>query len=79
MGDEGKVVLSEGERLGEIGNGKRVAIVVSALLVVAALIVVMVVGFRGRHVSRNAAALTAPIVVSPPPAAPGSVVHTPPP
>ena len=79
MGDEGKVVLSETERLGEIGNGKRVAIVVGALVVVAALIVVMVVGFRGRHISRNAAALTAPLVAPPRPGAPGSVVRTPPP
>ena len=56
--------MSEGERLGEIGNGKRVAVIVAAVFVVAALVTVIVAGFRGRHISRNAAAMTEPVTTS---------------
>lgn len=52
--------MSEGQKLREMGNGKRTVIVLLAVLVVSALIAVLVVGFRGRHIRRNAAAMTTP-------------------
>lgn len=53
--------MSEGQKLGEMGNGKRTAIIVLAVLAISALVAVLVVGFRGRHIKRNAAAMTAPV------------------
>ena len=44
----------------KLGRGKRVLIMLAGLIVVAALIGEVVAGFRGRHISRNAAALTTP-------------------
>lgn len=55
--------MTEGQRIGEMGNGKRTAIVATAVVVVGALIAILSVGFHGRHIARNAAALTAPLVV----------------
>jgi uncharacterized membrane protein YjjB (DUF3815 family) len=45
----------------ETGRGRRLAILLLATIIVALVIGAVVVGFRGRHISRNAAALTAPI------------------
>ena len=53
--------MSEGQKLGEMGNGKRTMIILAAVLVVAALIGVLVVAFRGRHIRRNAAAMATPV------------------
>jgi hypothetical protein len=52
--------LSEVVKKTEVGRTRRVVFLLAAVLVVAALTGVVVAGFRGRHVSRNAAALTAP-------------------
>ncbi|HXJ22244.1 MAG TPA: serine/threonine-protein kinase [Polyangia bacterium] len=61
--------MSAEEMMGEIGGGKRFAIVVIAVLVVAAVVLVVVLGFRGKKVATNAAALT-PVAVPSEPAAP---------
>jgi hypothetical protein len=65
--------MSAEEMMGEIGGGKRVAIIVAAVAVVLAVIVGLVVMFRGKHVAQSAAALT-PVTVptqpTPPPAPP---------
>jgi len=53
--------MSKGQQLGEMGNGKRTAIVLIAVLAVSALVAVVVVGFHGRHIRRNAAAMTSPV------------------
>lgn len=53
--------MSEGQKIGEMGNGKRTMIILVAVLVVSALIGVLVIGFRGRHIRRNAAAMAAPV------------------
>ena len=55
--------MSKSQRLDEMGNGKRTMIIVIALLVVAALIAVLAMGFRGRHIGRNAAAMATPVGV----------------
>ena len=52
--------LIEAVKKTEVGRTKRVLFVLATLLVVAALTGVVVAGFRGRHISRNTAALTAP-------------------
>jgi len=44
----------------ETGRGKRVAFTVAVVLVVATLIAVVAIGFRGRHIPQNAAAMTTP-------------------
>jgi flagellar basal body-associated protein FliL len=44
----------------EIGRGRRLAIMVAVVLVAAALIGVVAAGFRGRHISQDAAAMTTP-------------------
>ena len=46
----------------EMGNGRRAEIIGTAVVGVVALVVLLIVGFRGRHVGRNAAALTTPQV-----------------
>jgi hypothetical protein len=72
--------MSEAEMIGEIGSGKRVAIIVAAVLVVLALVGVMFVAFRGKHVAQSAAALTpvaVPVQPTPPPAP--AAAPTPPP
>jgi hypothetical protein len=43
------------------GGGKRAAFLVIAVLAVAVLFTVVVVGFRGRNIPRNAAAMTTPL------------------
>jgi hypothetical protein len=48
----------------KIGRGKRVAIMVAGIVVVAALLGVVVVGFRGGHISRDSAAMTTPVPAS---------------
>ena len=53
--------MTEGQKLGEMGNGKRTLIILVAVLVLSALIAVLIVGFRGRHIRRNAAAMSAPV------------------
>lgn len=45
----------------KIGRGKRVALIVIAALAVAVLFTVVVVGFRGRNIPQNAAAMTTPV------------------
>jgi uncharacterized membrane protein YjjB (DUF3815 family) len=46
----------------ETGRGRRLAIVILALAVVALVIGAVAMGFRGRHISRSADALTKPVV-----------------
>lgn len=46
----------------EMGNGRRAEIIGTAVVGAVALVVLLVVGFRGRHIGRNAAALTMPQV-----------------
>ena len=46
----------------EVGNGRRTEIIGTAVVGVVALVVLFVVGFRPRHIGRNAAALTTPQV-----------------
>jgi hypothetical protein len=46
----------------EMGNGRRAEIIGTALVGLVALVVLLIVGFRGRHIGRNAAALTTPQV-----------------
>lgn len=53
--------MSEGQKLGEMGNGKRAMIILVAVLVVSALIGMLIIGFHGRHVRRNAAAMATPV------------------
>ncbi|HEX3696140.1 MAG TPA: hypothetical protein VH374_12220 [Polyangia bacterium] len=52
----------------EKGRGTWIVVALLAVALVAILIGVVASGFRGRHVSRNAAALTEPRHNSPPPA-----------
>ena len=52
--------MSLSQKLDEMGNGKRTAIILIAVLVLCALVGIVVVGFRGRHVGRNAAAMATP-------------------
>ena len=47
-------------RATKVGRGRRVVIMLAAVLMVAVLIGVVVAGFRGRHISRNAKAMTTP-------------------
>jgi hypothetical protein len=54
-------VMSESQKLGEMGNGKRAMIVLAAVLVGSALIGVLVSGFHGSHIRRDAAAMAAPV------------------
>ena len=44
----------------EMGNGRRVEIIGTAVVGVLALVALLIVGFHGRHIGRNAAALTTP-------------------
>ena len=53
--------MTEGQKLGEMGNGKRTMIILVAVLVVFGLIGVLVIGFHGRHIRRNAAAMVTPV------------------
>jgi hypothetical protein len=53
--------MSEGQKLGEMGNAKRTMIILVAVLVVSALVGVLILGFRGRHIRRNAAAIATPV------------------
>ena len=46
----------------EMGNGRRAEIIATAMVGLVALVGLLVVGFRGRHIGRNAAALTMPQV-----------------
>jgi hypothetical protein len=46
----------------EMGNGRRAEIIGTAVVGVVALVVLLIVGFRGSHIGRNAAALTTPQV-----------------
>lgn len=55
--------MTEAQRLGEMGGGKRTAIIVAMIVVLTALIAFLVIGFRGRHIGRNAAAMTQSIDV----------------
>ena len=57
--------MSEMVRHTKIGRGRRVAILVAAVVLVAVLIGVVVTGFRGGHVSQNAAAMTTPVGAAP--------------
>lgn len=61
----------------EMGNGRRTEIIGTAVVGVVALVVLLIVGFRGSHIGRNAAALTAPIVGHIPSAAPHPVAARP--
>jgi hypothetical protein len=65
--------MSAEEMMGEIGGGKRIAIIVAAVAVVLAVVVGLVMMFRGRHVAQSAAAMTpmnVPTQQTPPPAPP---------
>ena len=48
----------------KIGRGRRVAIAAVVVIVVALLLGVVVVGFRGRHILQNSAAITTPAPAS---------------
>jgi Mn2+/Fe2+ NRAMP family transporter len=48
-----------------VGRGKRFVIIFAALFVVVALIAVVAAGFRNRHISQNAAAMTTPLAPAP--------------
>jgi hypothetical protein len=48
----------------EMSNGRRTAIIGTAVVGVVALVGLLVAGFRGRHIQRNAAAMTMPLVGS---------------
>jgi hypothetical protein len=61
---ENDPAMNEMVRKVKIGRGRRVAITAVAILVVGLLLGVVVVGFRGRHILRNSAAMTAPAPVS---------------
>ncbi len=54
--------MSPDPKIAEMGNGRRAGIIGTAVVGVLALIGILVVGFRGRHIGRNAAALTMPLV-----------------
>lgn len=45
----------------ETGRGKKVAVLVAALFAVVLVLWVVAASFRGRHVTRNAGALTHPV------------------
>jgi hypothetical protein len=65
--------MSAEEMMGEIGGGKRIAIIVAAVAVVLAVVVGLVMMFRGKHVAQSAAAMTpvnVPTQQNPPPAPP---------
>ena len=68
--------MSAEEVMGEIGGGKRFGIVIAAVVVVAAIVAVIVLGFRGKKVAQNAAALT-PVTVPEQPAAPHAAAGRP--
>ncbi len=55
------LVTGEMVKKTEIGRGKRVVIVVLAVVVVVALLGTVVSGFRGRHIVLNSNAITAPV------------------
>jgi hypothetical protein len=44
-----------------MGNGSRTMIILVAVLVVSGLIGVLVMGFSGRHIRRNSAAMATPV------------------
>ena len=46
----------------EMGNGRRAEIIGTAVVGVVALVGLLIVGFRGKQIGRNAAALTTPQV-----------------
>ena len=48
-----------------VGRAKRLVIILAALLVVTALIAVVAAGFRGTHISQDAAAMTTPLAPAP--------------
>jgi hypothetical protein len=56
--------MSDMVRKSKMGRGRRVAIMVAAAMLVAVIVAVVVVGFRGRNISQNAAAMTTPIPAS---------------
>ncbi len=66
--------MSAEEMMGEIGGGRRIAIIVVAVVVVAAVVAIVAVGFRGKKVAQNAAALTSSTV----PAQPAAPAAAPP-
>jgi hypothetical protein len=74
--------MSAEEMMGEIGGGKRTAIIIASVLVVLGIIVGVYMAFRGKHIAQSAAALT-PVPVAteptppPPPAAPAPAAPTP--
>ncbi len=53
--------MSKSERLDEMGNGKRAAIILLVVVVIGAVVGLIVKGFRGRHIALDAAAMTAPV------------------
>ena len=71
--------MSKSQRLDEIGNGKRTAIIVAAVLVLVALVGILAFAFRGRHIRRNAAAMVTPAAGTVGPAGSGSATAPPPP
>jgi predicted secreted protein len=52
--------LSEVVKKTKVGRTRRLVFMLATVLVLAVLTGVVVAGFRGRHISQNAAALTAP-------------------
>jgi hypothetical protein len=62
--------MSAEEMMGEIGGGKRIAIIAIGVAVVLAVVVILVMSFRGKHVAQSAAALTPVAVPTQPTPAP---------
>jgi hypothetical protein len=69
--------MSWGLKAAEMGNGRRAGIIGTAVVGLVALVSLMVVGFRGRHIGRNAAALMTPVVghIQSEPARPAAARH----
>lgn len=61
--------MSEAEMIGEIGSGKRVAIIVVAVVIVLGLVAGLFVGLRRKHAAQNAA-VSMPVAAAPAPAPP---------
>jgi len=54
--------MKAGLKIAEMDNGRRAGIIGTAAVGFVALIALLIVGFRGRHIGPNAAALTMPVV-----------------
>lgn len=51
-----------GLKIAEMANSRRAGIIGTGMVGLVALVALLVIGFRGRHIGRNTAALTMPQV-----------------